>query len=1782
MKQIIALLCLVPVLCTHISAQSFTATYSFSSVATSSGTTDPTPVPTATGVTFGSFQAFGVPANPNATGRFSFTDWATGATNGSNVFTGSVNTNEYYEVTIAPQAGFTADLNTITFTLQRSGTGIRQYALRSSLDGYTANLPASINPTNANLQVVSGNIFQVSDATTSAENGSTITLPAFTGLSSAVTFRFYGWNSEASTGTFSIDNVVFSGAANTVVDPNASSLTVNPTALTFPTTDPGSTSASLSYSLTGSNLQNDVTVSTTSPYSVSIDDINFTTSINIPRTDPALTSGKTIYARFSPETAGTFNASINNVSTGAETKTVTVSGVGIGLIHLINSPYVENFNGIATGLPSGVTTKTGATGSTLGIDAAFASSPATWSNTSAGFKNFASGNNEQGVNQNSATDRAMGVRQTGAFGDPGAAFVFQIANTTGKINFALDFNLQSLDAGSPRTTTWRIDYGLGANPSRFIVPTTTGNLTTGGNTFSNNPVHVSFGNGLDNQPGIITIRVVALTASSGSLNRPSTGVDDFTLSWEDPTAKTISLNTTSLSFPTTNIGNSNTAQYTIVTQTNLDQPIDINATAPYTVSTDNSNFVSQLSVAPGDAFNKTIYVKFSPITVGVYPSTITHSSEGAPSKIINLSGEAIDPASLSFNFNTCTVSSVPGSGFLSTNVTGSQKWGCSQFGRNSTNGVSVNGFSGGSAQTNDAWLISPALNLNNIVNIPVLSFYSRGEFSGPKLQLYVSTTYSGSGTPNIADWTEINGNFPTPPGTATTSWTLSDNIDLSAYKTAPVVYIAFRYTSSPVLNAARWSVDDIAITDQSTLLTVSPSELNFGEVSVGQNSAGQPVSLKAIGSNDITVTPTSGYQVSTDNSTFSTNSIIIDQATAAAGTTLYVRFSPVDKALKVQGNINVSAEGLDKNVVALTGSSFPRAETFDVACYNISFFGSNSTNSATPEEIATQVANISTVMQHLNADVIGIEEMSNDEALDQLTANLPGYTSIVSPRWSYSFEPPDPEFPPQKIGFVYNTATMSLSSEEPPRVMFESMYDSARLNLPGHRLGDYPTGTPSSFWASGRLPFMATFNATIDGVTQKIRIVVIHAKSGGDADGYIRRQYDVKVLKDSLDAFYPDDKILIVGDYNDRVVTSIYVGHQSSYQPFVDDNGNYKILTQPLDSAGKASFPGDAGMIDHITISNDVVNEYIPNSTEIEDARTYIPNYNSTTASDHLPVFSRYQFCKLTCPENNTVSTDAGQCGATVNFNISSSMTCGSVTAMPPSGSFFAVGNTSVQVTASTGESCSFTVTVTDNENPAITAPADIISNNDPGTCYATVASLGTAVTSDNCEVQSVTNDAPQTGQFPIGTSTVMWTVTDIHGNSATAAQTITVIDNENPIVVCTANQTRNTNSNECSYAVSGVEFDAAASDNCDGVSISNNYNHGTSLAGAVFNKGQTTVTWTATDAAGNTTTCTIEVTVEDHQLPSIIAPPAVSVIPNNAGCTATNVSLGSPTTSDNCPGETLINNAPAVFPLGSTVVTWTVTDASGNSATAAQNVTVAVSPSVASAISDEYAVNPGGAANTIYLGYGSSSLTLHGNVSGGGGAYSYKWTIGSSAGPPLNNTSSYTVSPNSTTTYYLNVKDQFGCSAPAVTKTINVVDVRCGPKSDKVIVCQIVKGKQTTNCIASNNVASALANGASLGSCVNTITRAAANPEITKDLLTILVAPNPSGSYFTITTRATGPGKLRLRVTDMMGRLVEQNDNLQPNNSLRLGEKYFPGVYIVEIIQRDIRKQVKLIKVGN
>lgn len=321
MKRIymsLVLSCLMSV----VSGQAFTGTYDFSSVTTLSGTTDPTPVPVATGLTFGSFSSAGVSVNPNAAGRFSFTGWPLGATNGSDVFTGSLSATQYFSVTLTPAAGYSLDLNTIVFTMQRSGTGIRQYAVRSSLDGYTANLPASINPANANLSVVATDVFQVTDASTSANNGSTITLGAgFDNITTAVTFRIYGYNAEASGGSFGVDNVVFSGVASSA----------NPTISVVPGTLTGFTalanvaSAEQNYTVTGSNLTANITVTAPAGFEVSsTSGTGFGSNVSIAHSSGS--ANGIVYVRMNSAVTGVNTGSISHVSTTAS-QSVSLSGL---------------------------------------------------------------------------------------------------------------------------------------------------------------------------------------------------------------------------------------------------------------------------------------------------------------------------------------------------------------------------------------------------------------------------------------------------------------------------------------------------------------------------------------------------------------------------------------------------------------------------------------------------------------------------------------------------------------------------------------------------------------------------------------------------------------------------------------------------------------------------------------------------------------------------------------------------------------------------------------------------------------------------------------------------------------------------------------------------------------------------------------------------------------------------------------------------------------------------------------------------------------------------------------------------------------------------------------------------------------------------------------------------------------------------------------------------------------------------------------------------------------
>lgn len=214
----------------------------------------------------------------------------------------------------------------------------------------------------------------------------------------------------------------------------------------------------------------------------------------------------------------------------------------VGQVSLSSSgTYLQNFDGIGSGLPTGWTVRDNANATSLGLDfsGGFQQNKTLWSSSTGMFANYASALNpnatgsNNSTEQNAMTDRALGLRQASGFGDPGGAFTLQLANTTGFQDFNLSINLQTLtnSVASPRVTTYTVRYAVGT-PSVAGDFTTLGTYTTDAN-FSNatQTFDLSGATALNDQGQSVWFQVVALSASTGSGNRDTFAIDNVQLTY---------------------------------------------------------------------------------------------------------------------------------------------------------------------------------------------------------------------------------------------------------------------------------------------------------------------------------------------------------------------------------------------------------------------------------------------------------------------------------------------------------------------------------------------------------------------------------------------------------------------------------------------------------------------------------------------------------------------------------------------------------------------------------------------------------------------------------------------------------------------------------------------------------------------------------------------------------------------------------------------------------------------------------------------------------------------------------------------------------------------------------------------------------------------------------------------------------------------------------------------------------------------------------------------------
>lgn len=383
--------------------------------------------------------------------------------------------------------------------------------------------------------------------------------------------------------------------------------------------------------------------------------------------------------------------------------------------------------------------------------------------------------------------------------------------------------------------------------------------------------------------------------------------------------------------------------------------------------------------------------------------------------------------------------------------------------------------------------------------------------------------------------------------------------------------------------------------------------------------------------------------------------------------------------------------------------------------------------------------------------------------------------------------------------------------------------------------------------------------------------------------------------------------------------------------------------------------------------------------------------------------------------------------------------------------------------------------------------------------------------------INNFNNTSDASGTYPVGTTNVVWTITHCDGSTATCNQTVTVIDNEKPVItappVLLCFETGNYGCN--------ANLGATATDNCAVLSFTSN-------APTCFPVGITTVTWTATDVNGNTATATQLVTRNPQISITLCAGPTRTIYtgttsgvgpfgPQSVNLTS-QVSGGTPGYSYSWSPVTGLNNATIANPIASPTVTTTyvltVTDSKG--CTRSMSITINVLP---------------------------LSAALCGN---GGGIKFLVCHI-----PPGNPANEHNI-----------------CIS------VNALNAHLTSGSNGHNNCYL--GPCQERCFSTNDETQLPANASRGGGAEPK----AVSIEDEVAELTIKTSPNPSTTFFILQIQsADKQTPASVRVIDGTGKPTQLFSKIAIGSTLSFGNSYQPGIYFVEVTQGNQRKISKLIK---
>ena len=414
--------------------------------------------------------------------------------------------------------------------------------------------------------------------------------------------------------------------------------------------------------------------------------------------------------------------------------------------------------------------------------------------------------------------------------------------------------------------------------------------------------------------------------------------------------------------------------------------------------------------------------------------------------------------------------------------------------------------------------------------------------------------------------------------------------------------------------------------------------------------------------------------------------------------------------------------------------------------------------------------------------------------------------------------------------------------------------------------------------------------------------------------------------------------------------TSFPIGITIITYTATDDSGNSATATQKItirDTGPKLILPSDVtaeatGVLTPVDIGTATVTDNIDTITAINDAPDSFPlgetrvTWTAKDSSENeVSAVQKVTIQDTTnpyfdTPESNLIFAEATGLLTPVEIDTVTARDIADpdVVVTNNSPDSFRLGSTFVIWTAkdSSGNTALYTqlVIVNDRTSPTITAPDDITIE---ATGLLTMIELGVATATDLIDrAPLITSDAPTS--FPIGITIITYTATDNSFNSATDTQKVTVQGTAGPVLILPSDIIA-----EATGVLTPVDIGTATvTDNIDTITVIND-------APDSFPVGETRVTWTAKDSTENEVTGIQTVIIRDTTQPTITVPDSIIA---EATDELTPVDIGSATASDIADSDvTVTNDSPDSFPVGSTVITWTATDDSGNTASDTQTVRI-------------------------------------------------------------------------------------------------------------------------------------------------------------------------------------------------------------------------------------------------